>query len=44
MSARITISLVEDHDDTRDLLRRRLARQPGFAGLPYQRPHQAPPA
>ncbi|KAF0181117.1 MAG: LuxR family transcriptional regulator [Limisphaerales bacterium] len=33
MSARITISLVEDHEDTREVLRRSLARQPDFAVL-----------
>lgn len=33
MSARIGISLVEDHADTRNLLRRSLARQPDFAVL-----------
>ena len=33
MSARITISLVEDHADTREVLHRWLARQPDFAVL-----------
>lgn len=33
MSARIPIWLLEDHPDTRELLRRRLARQPDFAVL-----------